>query len=66
MRFASVDGRVTQDPARALPGRGAWLHPRPECLAAAQRRNAFARAFRSRVEGIDSTEVSWPRSASTS
>jgi predicted RNA-binding protein YlxR (DUF448 family) len=27
-------------------GRGAWLHPREECLRAAVRGRAFARAFR--------------------
>lgn len=29
-----------------LPGRGAWLHPDPQCLRAAIRRRAFARALR--------------------
>lgn len=29
-----------------LPGRGAWLHPDPDCLQAAIRRRAFARALR--------------------
>ncbi|MDY6998263.1 MAG: YlxR family protein [Actinomycetota bacterium] len=37
---------VTVDAARTLPGRGAWLHPDPECLHAAVRRRAFGRALR--------------------
>ncbi|WP_326547145.1 YlxR family protein [Mycolicibacterium sp. ND9-15] len=37
---------VTVDPARKLPGRGAWLHPTPQCLDAAMRRRAFGRALR--------------------
>jgi predicted RNA-binding protein YlxR (DUF448 family) len=37
---------VTVDAARKLPGRGAWLHPDEECVHAAIRRRAFARALR--------------------
>jgi predicted RNA-binding protein YlxR (DUF448 family) len=37
---------VTVDAAGNLPGRGAWLHPAPQCLYAAVRRRAFARALR--------------------
>ncbi|MCA0438044.1 MAG: YlxR family protein [Actinobacteria bacterium] len=34
------------DERRRLPGRGAWLHARVECLDQAVRRKAFARALR--------------------
>lgn len=34
------------DSAGNLPGRGAWLHPDPQCLSAALRRRAFTRALR--------------------
>ncbi|MBD3781238.1 MAG: YlxR family protein [Micrococcales bacterium] len=34
------------DVRRALPGRGAWLHPDPHCLELAERRRAFPRALR--------------------
>ncbi|WP_249044669.1 YlxR family protein [Crossiella equi] len=34
------------DLRRRLPGRGAWLHPDPECLRLAERRRAFPRALR--------------------
>ena len=37
---------VRPDPRRCQPGRGAYVHPRPECLALAERRRAFARALR--------------------
>ncbi|MDO5493713.1 MAG: YlxR family protein [Nesterenkonia sp.] len=38
--------RVVPDPARRMPGRGAWLHPEEECFEQAVRRKAFHRAFR--------------------
>ncbi|HEX5143838.1 MAG TPA: YlxR family protein [Mycobacterium sp.] len=37
---------VVVDMAGNLPGRGAWLHPDPQCLTEAIRRRAFARALR--------------------
>src|SRR6187402_2679141 len=40
------DYAVTVDAAGNLPGRGAWLHPDQQCLHAAIRRRAFARALR--------------------
>jgi predicted RNA-binding protein YlxR (DUF448 family) len=46
---------VVPDPGRRLPGRGANLHPTPECLALALRRRAFPRALR--VSGRLATEV---------
>ena len=51
LRVVAVKGgngecAVTVDTARKLPGRGAWLHPDPQCLDAAIRRRAFVRALR--------------------
>ncbi|WP_304046844.1 YlxR family protein [Jatrophihabitans endophyticus] len=37
---------VVPDPRRRMPGRGAWLHPDPDCVAQATRRRAFGRALR--------------------
>jgi predicted RNA-binding protein YlxR (DUF448 family) len=37
---------VLPDPRRRAPGRGAHLHPTPDCLALALKRRAFARALR--------------------
>ncbi|MDN5794206.1 MAG: YlxR family protein [Intrasporangium sp.] len=46
------DGRPTRgatillpDPRRRKPGRGAWVHPTPECFELAVRRKAFGRAL---------------------
>ena len=58
--------RLTPDPRRHLPGRGAWLHPTGGCLEQALRRRAFGRALRvgaapdpaavtAYVEGLDQT-----------
>ena len=47
---------VTVDPAGTLPGRGAWLHPVPQCVTEAIRRRAFTRALR--ITGaLDTTAV---------
>ncbi len=37
---------VIVDTAGNLPGRCAWLHPEPQCLQAAIKRRALARALR--------------------
>ncbi|MGY1812195.1 YlxR family protein [Blastococcus sp. SYSU D00820] len=46
LRVVVADGALVPDARRVLPGRGASLHPTPECLAAAERRRAFPRALR--------------------
>jgi predicted RNA-binding protein YlxR (DUF448 family) len=48
--------RAVPDPRRRALGRGAWLHPVPECVDLAERRRAFARALRS-TEAIDPSPV---------
>ena len=47
LRVVARDGVVTADPSAVLPGRGAWVHPTPECVAASIKRKAFGRALRS-------------------
>ncbi len=48
VRLVSEQGRVV--PARpGAPGRGAYLCPQAMCLEAAEKRRAFARAFRGSV-----------------
>jgi uncharacterized protein len=37
---------VLVDTRSSLPGRGAWLHPVPQCVQQAIRRRAFTRALR--------------------
>jgi len=44
------------DPRRHTPGRGAHLHPTPDCLDLALRRRAFPRALRVPV-GLGSGQV---------
>ena len=50
MRIVAVragDSFVAElDERRRRPGRGAWLHPSPDCLDLALRRRAFVRALR--------------------
>ena len=46
LRVVVRSGALVPDPRRRLPGRGASLHPTPECLHAAERRRAFPRALR--------------------
>ncbi|MBG6083805.1 YlxR family protein [Zhihengliuella flava] len=44
---------VVPDPARRKSGRGAWMHPQPECAAIIVKKRAFARAFRAPVPTPD-------------
>ncbi|MHA6800786.1 YlxR family protein [Bounagaea algeriensis] len=44
------------DPRRRHSGRGAWLHPDPDCLQRAERRKAFSRALRVRG-AVDASAV---------
>jgi predicted RNA-binding protein YlxR (DUF448 family) len=46
LRVVAGEGEVLPDPRRHLPGRGAYLHRRLACLALAERKRAFPRAFR--------------------
>ncbi|TFV65074.1 YlxR family protein [Blastococcus sp. CT_GayMR20] len=46
LRVVVRSGALVPDPRRRLPGRGASVHPTPECLYAAERRRAFPRALR--------------------
>jgi len=46
LRVVAAEGEILPDPRRRLAGRGAYLHHRPECLALAERKRAFPRAFR--------------------
>ncbi|TDD82598.1 YlxR family protein [Actinomadura darangshiensis] len=46
LRLVVVEDVIVPDPHGRLPGRGAHLHPDLECLALAERRRAFPRAFR--------------------
>ncbi len=48
IRFVSTAASLTLDPARRLPGRGAWLHRgRPACWQAFVERRGSVRSLRS-------------------
>jgi uncharacterized protein len=49
-RVALSDGTIVFWGAARPAGRGASLHPNADCLRAALKTGAFARAFRARVE----------------
>jgi predicted RNA-binding protein YlxR (DUF448 family) len=46
LRVTARDGLCLPDPRSRHQGRGAYLHPTLECLAAAERRRALPRALR--------------------
>ena len=51
-----ADREVVPDPRGRVPGRGAHLHPTPDCLQLALRRRAFSRALRAEA-GFSSAPV---------
>ncbi|MEH0111400.1 YlxR family protein [Tersicoccus sp. MR15.9] len=53
VRLSASSPRLQVDARRRLPGRGAWLHPEPQCLQRALSRRAFDRAFRAAVDATD-------------
>jgi predicted RNA-binding protein YlxR (DUF448 family) len=40
------EGKLRVDPSGSAPCRGAYIHPRQDCLEEAARRGGFARSFR--------------------
>ncbi|MBM4371056.1 MAG: YlxR family protein [Deltaproteobacteria bacterium] len=49
LRLVVAGGHLRVDPARCLPGRGAWLCPSERCFRNADRRGVVERAFRGAV-----------------
>ena len=45
-RFVASADRLVVDGAHRAPGRGAYLHPRPECWSAFTRRRGSVRSLR--------------------
>ena len=50
VRVVAVDGQCVPDVQARLPGRGAYVHLRLDCLEQAQRRRSLARALKVRTE----------------
>jgi len=57
VRLVLLDGQLVVDRRRALPGRGASIHPNDACVAAAIRQGGFGRAFRCRVQVASPVEL---------
>ncbi|HEX2030199.1 MAG TPA: YlxR family protein [Actinomycetota bacterium] len=54
LRIATAPGGgVAVDPSATAPGRGAYVHRRPECVDAATARGSLARALRIRLAPDD-------------
>ncbi len=45
LRVVATPEFLVFDERAVMPGRGAWVHPTPECLESALRRRAFARSL---------------------
>ena len=57
VRLVAIDGSLVIDRESTLPGRGAYVHSRSDCVDSALRRRAFPRALR--VQGtLDADTVS--------
>ena len=55
LRLVWSQAELMVDLAQQAPGRGAYLHPQPDCLARAVKRRALARALR--VPQLPATEL---------
>jgi predicted RNA-binding protein YlxR (DUF448 family) len=56
LRVVVVGDTCVPDPRGRMPGRGASVHMDPACLALAERRRAFPRAFR-RAGPLDTAQL---------
>lgn len=56
VRVVLVGGRAVADPARRASGRGAWVHPRRECLGKGAK-GGYARALRAAVSRADAEAI---------
>jgi predicted RNA-binding protein YlxR (DUF448 family) len=50
LRVVADGTAVAVDPRRRAPGRGAYVHPDPACVALAVKKRAFGRTLRAPVE----------------
>ncbi|OUV18500.1 MAG: hypothetical protein CBC58_00890 [Cellulomonadaceae bacterium TMED98] len=54
LRVTVSEGRAVVDDSASAPGRGAYVHRRPECVEQSIHRRAWARALKiARVDALD-------------
>ncbi|SDU84543.1 hypothetical protein SAMN04488544_0854 [Microlunatus sagamiharensis] len=56
LRVVAEGTGVRVDPRRRAPGRGAYVHPDPACVALAVRKRAFGRTLRAPVDAAGAGE----------
>ena len=59
LRVVAHDASVEIDIHHVMPGRGAYLHPRPGCLEQALKRRSLGRALRSEIDGQQAAVKIW-------
>ena len=57
LRVVADGTTVAVDPRRRAPGRGAYVHPDPACVALAVKKRAFGRTLRAPVEAAAAGSV---------
>ena len=57
LRVVADQATVRVDPRRRAPGRGAYVHPDPACVALALKRRAFGRTLRTPVDAAAAAAV---------
>ncbi|MBI4899711.1 MAG: YlxR family protein [Actinobacteria bacterium] len=57
VRVVATPGGIAVDERHRLPGRGAWVHPRRDCIQVATRRKAWARALRTPGIVVDAEDL---------
>jgi predicted RNA-binding protein YlxR (DUF448 family) len=57
VRVIARDSALDIDLTASAGGRGAWVHPSPECVAEAITRKAFGRALRTTVTHTEALEA---------
>lgn len=55
-RFVMLEGQLVYDMRRRAPGRGAWVHARPQCVERAVR-GGFGRSFKHKIEGAQVAQL---------
>ncbi|HZA73372.1 MAG TPA: YlxR family protein [Propionibacteriaceae bacterium] len=57
IRVVARNGVGVVDEAQTAPGRGVYLHPRPDCLEQAVKRRSMGRLLRAEIDGARTAEA---------